>query len=377
MGVVIGTPFFKLKELIQQQGLTVFSANFALYTALSRRVMQTLKEQTDQFQAYSIDEAFLSMRGLKNQQLFDESQELKRKVETEVGVPVGVGVAPTKVLAKLANHRAKKNPLHQGVCLLQAPSEIAQALKETPINDVWGIGRQSALKMQALNIRTAYEFAYYPNEKVILKNFTKTGLALKHELMGQSVLAIESKVEKKDEVMCSRSFGHDVYLLSELQEAVATFATLAAQKIRAQDSATEVVEVFIRTNPFKEGAQYSGYDSIVLGHATMDTFKIIAAALTLLKRLYRPGLGYKKAGVRLCRLSSKGEVQLNFLEVHEGDTSERLQLMAAIDAVNTDNGPMTLKSAACGTSDQALWKMLQQHLSQDFLSRWHQLPRAY
>ncbi len=372
-GLGIGVPLFQLKELIKNHDLQVFSANFPLYTDISSRVMTTLERHTYQIQKYSIDEAFLAFDGPA---LKTRSLALKESVENEVGVPVGVGVAPTKVLAKVANHRAKKIDRYQGVCVLENATQIECALKEMPIEDVWGIGRQSALKMKDFKIKTAFDFASYKNERQILKTFTKVGLAIKHELMGIRSLELEAERVRKKEISCSRSFGGDVYTLEELREAVATFATLACQKLRAQNSMVKSVSVFIRTNPFKNTPQYTGYDSLNLEVATLDSFKVIKSCHQLLDQIYRPGLGYKKAGVVLNNLCNQDEVQLDLLSPGAVDSYERVRLMQVIDLINNRHGPLTVKSGGCSLTPKATWKMLQERLSPSYLSSWHQLPKA-
>ncbi len=372
-GLKIGVPLFELKDLMKNHDLQVFSANFALYTDISTRVMNTLERHTYKIQKYSIDEAFLAFEGPA---LKPRARELKDSVEREVGVPVGVGVAPTKVLAKVANHRAKKIERYEGVCVLENATQIECALKEMPIEDVWGIGRQSALKMKDFKIKTAYDFATYKNERQILKTFTKVGLAIKHELMGIRALDLEVERMRKKEISCSRSFGGDVYTLEELREAITTFATLACQKLRAQDSMVKTVSVFIRTNPFKNTPQYTGHDTLNLDVATLDSFKVIKACHELLERIYRPGLGYKKAGVALNNLCNQDEVQLDLLCPGAIDSIERVKLMHVIDVINARHGPLTVKSAGCSLTPKATWKMLQQRLSPAYLSSWHQLPKV-
>lgn len=372
-GLKIGVPLFELKDLMKNHDLQVFSANFALYTDISTRVMNTLERHTYKIQKYSIDEAFLAFEGPA---LKPRARELKDSVEREVGVPVGVGVAPTKVLAKVANHRAKKIECYEGVCVLENATQIECALKEMPIEDVWGIGRQSALKMKDFKIKTAYDFATYKNERQILKTFTKVGLAIKHELMGIRALDLEVERIRKKEISCSRSFGGDVHTLEELREAITTFATLACQKLRAQDSMVKTVSVFIRTNPFKNSPQYTGYDTLNLDVATLDSFKVIKACHELLERIYRPGLGYKKAGVALNNLCNQDEVQLDLLCPGAVDSIDRVKLMHVIDAINARHGPLTVKSAGCSLTPKATWKMLQQRLSPAYLSSWHQLPKV-
>lgn len=372
-GLGIGVPLFQLTELIKNHDLQVFSANFPLYTDISSRVMETLERHTYQIQKYSIDEAFLAF---DVPALQTRARDLKTSVEREVGIPVGVGVAPTKVLAKIANHRAKKIDRFDGVCVLENATQIEIALKEMPIEDVWGIGRQSALKMKDLKIKTAYDFATYKNERQILKTFTKVGLAIKHELMGIKALDLELERVRKKEISCTRSFGGDVYTIEELREAITTFATLACQKLRAQESMVKHISVFIRTNPFKNVPQYTGVDSLTLNVATLDSFKVINACHELLERIYKPGLGYKKAGVSLYNLCNQDEVQLDLLNPGAVDSYERVRLMQVIDSINARHGPLTIKSGGCSLTPKATWKMLQERLSPSYLSSWYQLPKA-
>lgn len=373
LGLRVGVPLFQLKNLVKHHDLQVFSSNFPLYTNISSRVMTTLARHTHKIEKYSIDEAFLAFDGPFIQ---SRARELKDSVEREIGVPVGVGIAPTKVLAKIASHRAKKLESDKGVCILESPAQIESALKEVPIEDVWGIGSQSVLKMKDLKIKTAHDFALYQNERQVLKIFTKVGLAIKHELMGIQTLELEAERVRKKEISYSRSFGSDVYSLEQLRETITTFASFACQKLRAQKSLAKSVSIFIRTNPFKDTAQYTGIDTLSLEAPTLDSFKVIRACHQLLERTYKSGLPYKKAGVALNSLCNEDEVQLDLLSPRAIDSRERAELMQVIDLINARHGPLTVKSASCSLTPKATWNMLQEHLSPSYLSSWHQLPKA-
>ena len=230
--------------------------------------------------------------------------------------------------------------------------------------------------MGVLKIKTAYDFAYYDNERMILKSFTKVGLALKHELMGERVLAVENRPERKEQLMCARSFAKDTYTLEELKEAVATFASVVGERLRAQQSLAGVIEVFVMTNRFKNTPQAFDSGSYVFTTPTMDTLKMIKAAHQVLEEIYRPGLAYKKAGVRLVRLRAPEEIQLDFFGQSDVDSPARLALMNTMDQVNAKNGPMTVKSLVTGLTPNATWRTLQEHLSPASLSSWCELPRV-
>lgn len=359
-------PFFQIKSIIEKHKVAYFSSNYALYADLSSRVMQTLSEFSPEMEVYSIDEAFVNLEGFNHFDLNLYGKAIKQKVFKDVHIPVSVGIAPTKVLAKIANHIAKKSEKSQGVVDLTHQKFHDRALEMVAVEDIWGIGRRSASKLRALGLKTAKDFRDYKNEKLILKLFTKTGLQIKHELQGTRCIPIEIFAKKKKQIISSKSFGKPVFELKELNEAVATYITTAAEKLRAQNSITNQLSVYIRTNPYKETQQYFNIASHHFEVGTSDTRKIITAGLDLLEKIYRSGFEYKKAGIVLNEISNKSEVQMDLFEKGDCDSSE--SLMDTMDLINKINGRGTLKSAACGVESK--WQMARDFQSPCYTTRW-------
>ena len=363
LGIKMGDPYFKIKKLCQDNQVEVFSSNFALYTNLSDRVMSTLNNLCPKIEIYSIDEAFCDLTGIKDLSPF--GFKIQQTILKNIGIPVGVGIAPTKVLAKLANHIAKKSKLSGGVVNLMDVDFRMMAMKKVPVEEVWGIGRASSEKLHALGLHTVYDFATYKNEEHIQKILTKVGLQIKHELLGINCFSLGQDVEKKKEIMCSRTFGQSVFAKEHLKESIANYITNASEKMRRQDSLCSELSVFARTNPFKEGAQFYMYDRIKIQHPTRDTRKLIYFAFEMLEANFREGYEYKKAGVKLSGFFNTHEYQLDFFNT--GDTLSDLKLMQVIDEINKREGEGTLKFAACGVDDKA-WRMNRGHKSPRYLT---------
>jgi DNA polymerase V len=357
-------PFFQTKERIKKHNVAVFSSNYTLYDDMSKRVMSVLKGYTPELEVYSVDEAFLSLEGFDHYDLAEYGRKIRREVLKFTGMPVGIGISKTKVLAKLANKMAKKN---SGVWPMLHDQEIDEVLKRFPVKDIWGIGSASARKLNMLRIETAYDFKMYPNEKLIQKLLTKTGREIQEELRGVSCLRLD-EIEDKKNIATTRSFGQDIYDKTSLKEAIASFASKAAEKLRYQESVCFSLTVFVHTNAFKEIPQYYGADSFTFQSGTADTVKLIKAAHEILDRIYRPGHGYKKGGVILNHIVPKTE---NQLDLFSGDQSESERLGKVMDAINNRFGPQTIKSAACGINQN--WKLVADYKSRRFTTNWNEL----
>lgn len=372
LGVQMGDPYFKVRDLCKKNKVAVFSSNFALYTNISDRVILTLANFTPELEVYSVDEAFLNLTGFNDLEAY--AREIKRVVEKNTGIPVSIGVAPTKTLAKVANHLAKKSAKAQGVVVLMDPKHQEQALRRIEVRDIWGIGRASTEKLHRLGIKTGLEFRDYKNERQIKKIFTKVGLQRKQELQGHPRFTLELMSAPKKEIMCSRSFGASVFSFEDLREAVAKHVSSAAEKMRKQDSVCEVIEVFARTSPHKNVAQYYGYQSQIMLSPTSDTRRIIKYAVTVLEDLYRAGFEYKKAGIKLSGLSQKGQSQMSLLD--PPDTWRSEALMKCMDEINRREGSGTLFSAACGVQNKA-WAMNRNFVSPRYVTGWNDLRKVY
>lgn len=369
LGIEMGAPYFKIKEFCKTKEVTIFSSNFSLYTDISRRVMTIIKEECPETEVYSVDEAFIDISGIKNPHEF--IKHLKDKIYKETKIPVSIGVGRTKVLAKIANNLAKKSEKAKGLIVLDKLELEDIALIRTPIDKVWGIGRANTEKMKSLGIKTAKDFKDYKNKKIIQKVFTKVGLQIKEELEGLSLFRLGEDIAKKKEIMCSRTFGENVFTKEELSEAISCYITDAAKKLREQNSLCTRLSIFARTNPFKDHLpQYYMHQEIELVNPTSNTFKLIKEGLKLLDKGYREGFEYRKAGVKISNFYESYELQLNFLE--ENDTKSEQDLMTAMDKINFMLGENKINSLACGIKKKA-WKMKQDHKSPRYTTHWNEL----
>lgn len=369
LGIEMGAPFFKIKDLCHKHNVAVFSSNFALYTDISNRVMGTLAQMAPAIEVYSVDEAFIDLSGVPN--LLEHGQEMRRRVLEHIGIPTGVGIAPTKVLAKIANHIAKKSLKANGVVSLVEPKWQDIALQRVKVEDIWGIGRASAEKLNQLGLKTAYDFKYYSNEALIQKLLTKVGLQIKHELMGINCFELGAEVEPKKEIMCSRTFGACIYDKENLGKVLSGYIENAAMKMRKQGSRCLEVSVFARTNPFKSIEQYYMYERKKLVNPTADTRKLIQVALELLDQGYREGYEYRKAGIKLSHFLDSLEYQIDFF--YPADSDEDTRLMEVIDYINSREGEGTIRFAASGTDNQA-WRMNRKYKSPRYTTSWSELP---
>lgn len=332
LGIKMGEPFFKIKNFCKAKGVVAFSSNYPLYTDLSRRVMKVIESLVPEIAVYSVDEAFSNLAGIED--LYKIGHKLKDEIKEQVGIPVGVGIAPTKVLAKLANRIAKKSKKANGVVILDSVKLQNVALKMTAIEDVWGVGKKSAEKLQLLGIKTAYEFKVYENEKLIQKLLTKIGLQIKHELMGINCFPLSEDMDKKKEIMSSKSFSGAIYCRYELAKRLAQRVVEAIEKMRLQGSKCTSLTLFASTGRFDD-RQYSMACKYVFSLATSDTRRALSLIDEFLNEKFRDGYGYKRAGIHLSNFAQKEELQLNlFDEVNEkGD-----ELMNAVDRINTTEG---------------------------------------
>lgn len=373
LGVPMGAPYFKYKSICEKNRVEVFSSNFSLYTNISDRVMYTLAQFTPKIEIYSVDEAFLDLSGFESWGLKEYGLEVKKSVEMNIGIPVCIGIGPTKVLAKVANRVAKKIKSTDGVVDITDPIKREKALECVAIEDIWGVGRSNSVKFRSLGIKTAKDLRDYKNDKLIKKIFTKVGLQLKEELEGKPRFAIKTEVPKKKEIMVSRTFGKSTEDLDVLRESIANYVSSACEKLRKQKSVCSNVEVFVRTDAHKNVPQYYGFDSKKIQSATSDTRKVIKYAFDILNKVYRPGYSYRKAGIRLTHLVDKRYAQMSLLEIP--DTLQSDSLMINIDAINLRDGSGTAKMAACGVDNKA-WAMNRRHMSKRLVTGWSELMRV-
>lgn len=369
LGVAMTSAFFEIKDIVKKHKIHVFSSNYTLYGDLSSRVMSLLSTFTPDLEIYSIDEAFLDFSTLTHFNLHDYSHYIRQAVETQTGIPISIGIGPTKVLAKVANHIVKKNrPL--GVYDLRDEKVRERALSQIPIEDVWGIGKKSAAKLKVFGIRTAKDFRDYDNDKLIQSILTKTGRKIQDELRGISCIEL-TDMENKKVIASTRSFGKTVYEKNEIQEAVSSYITQAAEKLRKQKSLCRVLYVYIRTSLFNE-QYFSGNECLSFDNPTSSTVELIQAGIKLVDRIYKEGIPYRKAGILLLDIVPEQMQQLDLFSSPPKKNND--VLMKVMDQINSRYGKQTIKSAACGTT--SYWAMLSEFKSPNYTTSWNELPKV-
>jgi DNA polymerase V len=373
LGVKMGEPFFLIRELVKRYSIRVFSSNYTLYGDMSHRMMETLKECVREVEIYSVDEAFLLFEDCSAADLNTCAGYVRERVKREVGIPMCIGIAPTKTLAKIANRRAKQEGPAGGVCVLDTPEKQRQAMKYVSIADVWGVGRQYAAKLLASGIQSAYDLSLVSEGWARKHLGGVVGVRLINELNGVSCLEMETLPSPKKNIACTRSFSTPVTALEHLAEAVSTYVIRAAEKLRQQDSLAEVITVFIHTSRFAQPeAHYSNSVTLCLPNASADTGELIHYALAGLRKIYQPDLQYKKAGVILSGLIPAQHVQL---ELFSADKRRKSQaLMTVIDTINGKLGANTVSFAAAGT--QKSWQTNREYLTRRYTTRWDELMQV-
>ena len=373
LGVPMGQPYFMAKEMCEKNGVAVFSSNYALYGDLSRRVMHTIFTVHPYVEVYSIDEAFLDIDEHIVSDIDGMASEIRDRVYQWTGIPVSIGVAPTKVLSKIANRIAKKNKVYyQGVYILRTPGEIEDALRRTPVADVWGVGRSYVPKLHYLGIDTAFKLSQMSEAWAHKHMGGVVGVRLIQELCGKPCRQMADGLAVKKNIASTRSFGTVVTQLSELKEAIATYTTRAAEKLRKQNSAANIIYVFAKTDKHDERYDYySGSVQKVIPCATSSTLELIRYATEAATELFREGNRYKKAGVVLSGIVPDSGIQQHLFEEHK-DTTEQRALSRTMDLINRKLGIDTVTFAANGVTRN--WKMRSEVRSPDYTTRWQDIP---
>jgi DNA polymerase V len=367
LGIPMGAPFFQYKDLMEAHQVIVCSSNYSLYGDLSERVMQTLKPFAIDFQIYSIDEAFLRI-GETHYEKF--GLEIRKTVLQWVGIPVSIGIAPTKTLAKIANHKAKKERETRGVHVLDNPNAIDQALYALPVEEIWGIGHRRAVKLHRIGIRTAQEFRDAPDD-LIKKHLTVNGLRTAWELRGISCLPLEEVPQPKKSITCSRAFGAPIDDLENLYEAVASYAARTGEKLRLQESLASSMTVFVELHPFNREASNAFHVRIVFPQPTDYTPHLIHYAKNAAKALFRPGQQYRKAGIIVDGLVPNQSYQQDLFAMRNASTSKQNTLMRVMDQLNEKFGHTVLCSAAEGTSKE--WQMKRNLRTPHYTTQWDEI----
>ena len=374
LGVKMGTPWFKLKDLARQEGIIACSSNYALYADMSNRVMSILTQYSPCQEVYSIDECFLDLSGGPSGDLQQYGQDIRERVRQWTGLPVCVGIASTKTLAKLANHIAKKNPQFSGVCDLNAmtTAERERWFGGLGVGEVWGIGRRLAPKLAELGVSSVLELMR-ADPSMLRKRFSVMMEKTNRELNGMVCIEMEEISPPKKQIMSSRSFGVPVSDLQSLEESVSLYVARATEKLRHQKSCAGSVQVSIQTSPFNPKVPYYGNSiTISLPTPTDDTMQIAKVAMWGLKRIYRAGFRYQKAGVLLSEIVPPSAVQT---DLFAGRTDGRSKIvMGLLDGINRRLGRGTVHSASQGFTQP--WRMKQEHKSPGYTTCWDELPEA-
>jgi DNA polymerase V len=366
--VKMGEPYFQIKHKLKQHGIIAFSSNYALYGDMSERVMTLIESMVPAVEVYSIDEAFADLSGISD--LDGLGRRIRSRVLRCTGIPVGVGIAPTKTLAKLANHTAKRLQAHTGgVVNICDPAKRAWVLRNTDVAEVWGVGRKMKMHLDAMGIKTAMDLAK-SDPWTLRKNFSVVIEKTARELAGTPCLELDEPDPPKQEICCSRMFGKRLKELPPIKEAVATYMMRASEKLRAQNSLCKKIRVSIRTGMFNpEEAKYANGVVVDLPYPTDDVRLLIKLAVDALDRLFRPGFNYSKAEVMLLNLCQPGEYTDDLFATSQ--PAEASRVMAVLDQINGRWGRGTVRAASVPINPD--WGMRREMMSQSYTTRLDQL----
>ena len=373
LGIKMGVPVFQISSLIKTHKVQVFSSNYALYADMSQRIMNTLSRFTPDIEIYSIDEAFLDLSQFKQYDLTDYGHKIRSTIKQWTGIPVSIGIAETKTLAKIANKIAKKSVKAEGVLNLTASPYLNRALEITDVGDVWGIGHSYSSFLEKHGIHNALQLRD-ADDKFIKKKMGITGVRLLQELRGVSCYALEQFPSPKKGITVSRTFKNSIESLDDLKEAVAAYVSLGAEKLRKEHSVAGVLMVFLMTNRFRKENYYINIKTIKLPVATIDTSELIHYAHEGLKAVYRKGYLYKKAGVMFKHLYPENQIQADLFNYIDFKRSKKL--MQTLDNVNKKMGSDTLKYAATGLTNNQKWKTVFKRRSPSYTTNWNQLVKV-
>ncbi|GAC1417309.1 MAG: Y-family DNA polymerase [Flavisolibacter sp.] len=376
LGIPMGAPYFKIKETISKHNVSVFSSNYSQYGNMSWRVMETIKQIVgiNKVEIYSIDEAFIDLKAFNTKDLHDLAFELKTKIELWTGIKVSVGVGPTKTLAKLANNTAKKNKeVYNCIFVLDGEEKIREILKKTRVGSIWGIGKKFADKLVSLGIVTGWDLYNMPEAWIQTHMGGVVGVRMLKELHGQEALTMANQLYTKKMIAKTRMFGHPVRCLGDIKEAIATYTSKAAEKLRRQQSAATIISVFVvqkdqkGSHVYKHGAPITSYH--ILASPTSITHELIKPALQITERIYETGKMYQKAGVILSGIVPDGSLQTALFDADKKNVCRLL--MDKMDNINASMKADIIKFASTGTHQS--WNMRQDYLSKRFTTRWDEI----
>ena len=342
MGIKAGTPYFQLAEQFPNQKIGVFSSNYELYGELTSRVVSIIRKEAPAYFRYSIDECFVYLDGMEKIDLKAWGEELHKKIKRNVGMPVSIGLAPNKTLAKMASHFAKKYQGYRHCCMIDTDEKRIKALKLYPIDEVWGIGRRYAARLEALGVKTAYDFAEH-NQTWVKATFNNIVIERTwRELNGEDCVPNEEMAKKKS-ICTSRSFNGMITDLDGLRTHVSNYAARCAEKLRQQGTVASIVGVFLNTNAFREDLpQYWNFQEMRLVTPSSSTITIVKAANEVLQKLYRQGYHYKKAGVIVMGIGPNSPIQQDLFDINAEQFEKMKRLDAVIDRINKVNGTETI-----------------------------------
>ena len=368
LGIPMGAPYFKYKQLINRNRVYVFSSNYTFYGDMSARVMTSLKSLVKNIEIYSIDEAFLDISSFYYCDLDDTAREIRRLIKQWTGIPVSIGIGPTKTLAKVANRQAKKYTA-SNVFDIRDEGTREEILKDLPLEEIWGISTRWGRRLQRIGIDTAYDLTQ-ANARHVRKTISIVGERIHHELNGVSCIGIE-EVKNKKNIISSKSFGRKVIRVGELEEAVSNYVARACEKLRAQGSRAQGLYVFLRTSPFVDPEKrYSNGMSTFFTIPTSNTSKIVKEAKDLTRKLFVYGYEYQKIGVMLLDITGAENEQYSFYEYENYDQSDRV--MGVLDGINSKYGSSTLTIGAQGIKKD--WKMKSERKSAAYTTNMLQIP---
>ncbi|MEA2096652.1 MAG: Y-family DNA polymerase [Candidatus Cloacimonadota bacterium] len=371
LGITRGTPGFKIsKRLMRENNVRMFSSNYTLYGDMSARVMNTLSMFTPDLEIYSIDEAFLSLTGFGHLNLTDYGRQIKKTVLQYTGLPVSVGIGPTKTLAKIANRFAKKHNFAEGVFDITDHPDRDKILRWVEVERIWGVGRKYAKMLRRNGITNAYELTQVPDNWV-QKKMTIVGLRLVKELRGISCIDLEMDIKSKKEIVSSKSFGNPVTELQDLMEATSDYCSVAVKKLRSENQVASLIIVFLSTNRFKNEPQYANYAKARLPLSSAYTPDFIHAANIILKKIYRPGYKYKKVGVMLADIMHQSKTPLDFFQPTYLDDHRKV-IMDCMDNINNKMGSYKITYASAGIKKP--WQMKREKLTPSYTTNWKHIP---
>ena len=365
IGIKMGVPAFEIKKEIEKHQIKVFSSNYTLYGDMSQRVMTSLNQFASEIEIYSIDEAFLDFRGFKYCNLNEHGKQIVKTITKNTGIPISIGIAPTKTLAKIANKIAKKNPANRGVFVLNNEQKILQVIKQFPVDDIWGVGKHYAEFLKKHNINTAFDFTQMPKAWV-QKHLTVVGVRMWNELQGNPQIKLELVTPPKKTICTSRSFGNMLTAYAPIEEAVANHVARCSEKLRNQNSCAQVLMVFLHTNQHrKDLPQYAKNIVINLPVASNSTIELIHYAKKGLQLIFKEGYRYKKAGIIVSEIIPENTVQQNLFD--HTDRNKQAATMQALDKINSKFGRDKMRIAAQGFDRK--WKLRQEQLSPCYTTR--------